>query len=71
MLLTLGQIAHHVLSLVPLTALHLSALAEDLAHRSVREYALRHFSREATYGPVVSELNRKLHTDRQGKEQNP
>ena len=32
--------------------------------RSVREYALRHFSREAVYGPVVSELNRKLHTGR-------
>jgi colanic acid biosynthesis glycosyl transferase WcaI len=37
--------------------------------RSVREYALSHFSREAAYGSVVSELNRKLHTGQREKEQ--
>ena len=34
MLLTPGQVAHHVLSLVPLASLHLSPFAENIAHGS-------------------------------------
>jgi colanic acid biosynthesis glycosyl transferase WcaI len=40
-------------------------------HRqSVREYALRHFSRESAYGPLVAQLKHKHHPRRSEQEQN-